>query len=287
MEIRKQTPTLGAEILGIDVRRIDADQFAKIYQAWLDHIVLVIRGQDLTIPDYLRYSSRFGRIKPHLVRRSRHPEFPELMLMDNRIGDNRVSEQTISTETLRTRGGQWHTDLSYEDVAAKATQLYSRAVPSSGGDTLFTSTYASYDALPERLRQRIASLSATYKYGGRGRRQIELLEPADRERKPAQHPLVKVHPETRRPVLYFNAAQILGIVGLEAQESDDLIAELTTYMVQPGHEYRHRWQVGDVVIWDNRCALHRATGDYPPGEHRSMWRVTIMEQDWQEQRLSA
>ena len=287
MEIRKQTPTIGAEIVGVDVRNLDDAQFNRIYQAWLDNIVLVIRGQTLSIQDYLSYSSRFGRIKPHLVRRSRHPEFPELMLMDNKVADNRVENQTISIETLRTRGGQWHTDLSYEDVAAKATQLHALAIPSTGGDTLYANSYAAYDALPDRLKQRIATLSACYKYGGRGRRQVELLEEADRNRQPAVHPLTKVHPETGRTALYFNAAQVLNILDVDTAESDDLIAELTGYTVQPGHEYRHKWQLGDIVIWDNRCALHRATGDYPPGERRSMWRVTIMERSWQEQRLSA
>lgn len=287
MDIRKLTPTIGAEVSGVDVTNLGDAAFERIYRAWLDSIVLVIRGQSLAIQDYLDYSERFGRVKPHLVRRSRHPEFPKLMLMDNLIADNRVEKQTIDTEVLRTRGGGWHSDLAYEDVPAKATQLYSRIIPSTGGDTLFASSYAAYDALPARLRERIAGLSAGYRYGGREQRQVELLEPEDRDRPLAVHPLVRVHPETGRKSLYFNTPLLIRIMDVEPAEGEDLIAELSEYIVQPDHQYRHQWQIGDLLLWDNRCALHRATGDYPPGERRLMWRVTIMDYDWQEARLSA
>ena len=167
MEIRKLTPHIGAEIVGVDVNNLTDSDFKKIYQAWLDHIVIVIRGQDLSIEQFLAHSERYGRVKPHLVLRSRHPTFPKLMLMDNVIADNRVKDQTIDTEVLRTRGGGWHTDLSYEVTPAKATQLHAQIIPSTGGDTLFASSYAAYDALPAKLRERIANMKAGYRYGGR------------------------------------------------------------------------------------------------------------------------
>lgn len=287
MEFRKLGDSIGVEVTDVDVTAIGDADFARIYQAWLDGSVLVIRGQDLGIEDYLAWSERFGRVKPHLVRRSWHPDHPKLMLMDNVVADNRVKDQTIDTDVLRTRGGGWHSDLSYEDPPAKATQLYSKIIPTSGGDTLFASSYAAYDALPEALKARIAGMNAGYRYGGRSGGQVELLEPEDRDRPLAVHPLVRVHPETGRKALYFNTHLLIRIMDVDAAEGEDLIAELSDYIVQPGHQYRHPWQLGDLLLWDNRCVVHKATGDYPPGERRLMWRVTIMDYDWRDERLSA
>jgi taurine dioxygenase len=175
------------------------------------------------------------------------------------------------------RGAEgWHTDGSYNENPFKATQLYAIAVPSRGGDTHFASTYAAYDALPERLRDRIAGLRGAYVYGGRKKRQT-LLDEEDRDWKPAFHPLIRTHPETGRKALYFDLNKLLYIEGLPEAESDALIEELKGYRVQPGAEYRHQWRKGDIVIWDNRCSYHKAAGDYPPEEDRIHWRVSICE----------
>jgi taurine dioxygenase len=136
--------------------------------------------------------------------------------------------------------------------------------------------YTAYDALPERLKNRLEGLQGAYVYGGR-RKKTALLNPEDRDRSPAFHPLVRIHPETGRKALYFDPGKILRIEGLAPVESDALIDELAGYMIQPGSEYRHQWRKGDVVIWDNRCSYHKAAGDYPPEEDRIHWRVSIKE----------
>jgi taurine dioxygenase len=160
-------------------------------------------------------------------------------------------------------------------VPFKATQLYALAIPSTGGDTLFASTYAAYDALPQKLRQRIEGLSGAYIYGGAKKIAIDLLNEEDRNLPPVLHPLIRVHPETGRKVLYFDPNKLLHIDGVSAAQSDALIEELTGYMVQPDAQYRHKWRKGDIVIWDNRCSYHKAAADYPPHEDRIHWRVSI------------
>jgi taurine dioxygenase len=204
--------------------------------------------------------------------------------MDNRILDTRKADEAVSAPPLLVKlGAVWHTDTSYDYVTAKATGMYSVMVPSRGGDTLFSNSYAAYDALPPTLKRRIDGLSATYVYGGRLKRQQERLEDSERGRPAAVHPLVQTHPETGRKTLYFNDGQIMTVLGVDSRESDALIAELAQRTGSTDGDYRHKWQAGDVVLWDNRCSIHCATGDYPVNERRVNWRTTIMERGWKTQ----
>jgi taurine dioxygenase len=136
--------------------------------------------------------------------------------------------------------------------------------------------YAACEALPPRLRERLEGRNGAFTYGGR-RKATALLNEEDREWTPVFHPIIRTHPETGRKALYFDPGKILRIEGLEAAESDALIDELTGYMIQPEGGYRHKWRVGDIVIWDNRCSYHKAAGDYPPEQDRIHWRVSIKE----------
>src|SRR5262249_33135775 len=256
MKIERPDPRIGAIATDVDVRALSDNDWNALYRAWLDGIVLVVRGQTLTIPQFLDYSRRFGRLKPHRVKRTRHAEYPELTVMGvgTRKADGKVDK------TIYDRGGGWHTDSPWDTEICKGTQLYGIEIPSYGGDTLFASMYDAYETLPETLKQRIHDLKAEHVYGGRGRRGNELLDPEDRNRPPAVHPIVRVHEETGRTSLYANPYHITRIQGLPEAESEALIAELTDHMVKTTAQYRHKWQVGDIVIWDNRCALPSATG---------------------------
>ena len=205
--------------------------------------------------------------------------------MDNRIEDTRTGEETQTASPRLVRvGNVWHTDTSYDYVTAKATGMYAVNVPSTGGDTLFSNSYLAWEKLPPALRRRIEGKSATYAYGGRLKRQQDRMEDSERGRPPAVHPLVQTHPETGRTSLYFNDGQITSVVGVDAAESDAIIAELAQHTSSKDGDYRHKWQRGDLVIWDNRCSIHCATGDYPVNERRTNWRSTIMDFGWQEQR---
>jgi taurine dioxygenase len=273
IEVRRLGKQIGAAIHGVDVRTLDDAGFATIYRAWLDYNVVVVPDQRLEIDDFLRYSRRFGVIRPHPSKSTRHPEYPEITL----LGANKFRADGTLDEAIYRRGAEgWHTDGAYDEEPFKATQLYALAVPSHGGDTLFASMYAAYDALPERLKQLLDGKKGVFTYGGR-RKATALLNPEDRDWTPVRHPIIRTHPETGRKALYFDPGKILSIDGVDDAESDALIDELTARMIVPEGEYRHRWSRGDIVIWDNRCSYHRAAGDYPPDEDRIHWRVSIKE----------
>jgi taurine dioxygenase len=273
IEVNRMTPQVGAIVEGVDVRKLDDATFATLYRTWLECNVLVVRGQELEIGDFLTYSRRFGLLEPHPSKSTRHPDCPEVTL----LGVNKFNPDGQLDMAIYRRGAEgWHTDGAYDEVPFKATQLYALAIPSRGGDTLFASMYAAYDALPQRLKGRLEGLQGAYVYGGR-RKKTALLNPEDRDRAPVFHPLVRTHSETGRKALYFDPGKILRIEGLEEAESDALIDELKGYMIQPGTEYHHQWRKGDIVIWDNRCSYHKAAGDYPPEEDRIHWRVSIKE----------
>jgi taurine dioxygenase len=273
MQIRRLGPQIGAEIDGVDVKTLDDSGFADVYRAWLAHNVVVVPGQQLEIDDFLRYSRRFGVVHPHPSKMTRHADHPEITV----LGVNKFGPDGRLDEAIYRRGAEgWHTDGAYDAEPFKATQLYALAVPNTGGDTLFASMYAAYDALPPALKQRVDGRQGLFTYGGR-RKATALLNAEDREWTPVRHPIVRPHPETGRKALYFDPGKILRIEGLEDAESDALIDELTARMIRPEGEYRHRWRKGDVVIWDNRCSYHKAAGDYPPEEDRIHWRVSIKE----------
>ena len=273
MDIRRLGAQIGVEIRGVDVKTLDDGGFAAIYRAWLDHNVAVVPDQDLQIEDFLRYSRRFGQVVPHPSKMTRHPDYPEITL----LGVNKFGADGRLDMAIYRRGAEgWHTDGAYDEEPFKATQLYALAVPSSGGDTCFASMYAAYDALPARLKQRLEGRTGAFTYGGR-RKATALLNEEDRDWTPVFHPIIRTHPETGRKGLYFDPGKILRIEGLAEAESDELIEELTSRMIQPEGEYRHRWRKGDIVIWDNRCSYHKAAGDYPPEEDRIHWRVSIKE----------
>jgi taurine dioxygenase len=273
VQIRRVGPQIGVEISDLDLRTLSDSDFHRIYQAWLGHNVMVVKDQDLTLDQFLAYSRRFGLVSPHPSKSTRHPEVPEITVM----GINKFKANGTLDEAVYRRGAEgWHTDGAYDDVPFKATQLYGLAIPNQGGDTHFASAYAAYDAMPERLRARLEGVRGAFTYGGRFGRDA-LLNPEDRGRPPAYHLIIRTHAETGRKSLYFDPGKILSIEGAETAESNDLIAELTALMIQPDGEYRHKWSVGDVVIWDNRCSYHKAAGDYPPEQDRIHWRTSIKE----------
>jgi taurine dioxygenase len=273
LQIRPMGPHTGGEITGVDVKTLDDEGFAPIYQAWLKYGVTVVRDQELEIEDFLSYSRRFGLIVPHPSKSTRHPDYPEITV----LGINKFGPDGTLNKNIYKRGANgFHTDGAYDAVPFKATQLYALAVPSIGGNTHFASMYMAYDALPERLKTLLEGRRAAYTYGGR-RKARALLNEEDRDWETVFHPLIRVHSETKRKSLYFDPGKILYIEGVEQQQSDDLIDELTERMIQPGAEYSHKWRVGDIVIWDNRCMVHKAAGDYPPEQDRIHWRVSIKE----------
>ncbi len=272
LEVNRLGGQIGAEVLGVDIRQLDEATFDVIYQTWLDCGVIAVREQNLEVEDFFRYSRRFGSLYQHPSKSTRHPKYPELTV----LGTDKFNADGSLNRAVYARGGEnWHTDGAYDEVPFKATQLYALAIPSQGGDTLFASMYAAYEALPDALKRRIGDRRGAFTYAGRSKLSAQLLNPEDRAWTPVLHPIIRTHPETGRKALYFDPGKILSIEGLDDAESEALIEELTGYMVQPEGQYRHKWRKGDVVIWDNRCTYHKAAADYPPEEDRIHWRVSI------------
>lgn len=274
VQFRQMGAQIGVAAYDVDLAALSERDFEALYQAWLAHNVLVVKHQTLTLADFLAYSRRFGLVVPHPSKSTRHPDVPEITVM----GVNKFRADGSLDDAVYRRGAEnWHTDGAYDEVPFKATQLYGLAIPDRGGDTLFASGYAAYAALPQRLKHRLENVRGAFTYGGR-RKSDALLNPEDRDRPAVFHPIVRLHPETGRKSLYFDPGKILSIEGAEPSESDELIDELTSRMIQPEGDYRHKWEVGDVVIWDNRCSYHKAAGDYPPDQDRIHWRTSI--KDW-------
>src|SRR6267378_2018321 len=162
MKLERPDARIGAIATDVDVRSLSDADWTALYRAWLDGIVLVVRGQTLTVSEFLAYSRRFGRLKPHRVKRTRHTEYPELTVMG--IGTKKADGKV--DKAIYDRGGGWHTDSPWDQDICKGTQLYGIEIPSYGGDTLFASMYEAYGALPDGLRKRIEGLKAEHVYGG-------------------------------------------------------------------------------------------------------------------------
>ena len=280
VQVRKLGESIGAEIFGVDAKSMSADAFSTVYRAFIDHCVIVLRNQHLEIDEFLGYAENYGTLLPHMNTSARHPDVPNLMLLDNKATgkpDPAKGEAPAKKTVFNIRGMGWHSDLGYAVETAKATVLYALIIPSSGGDTLFSNMYAAYDSLSDDLKARVEEKTATFRYGGRTDFNLGLLSNEDRDkRQVVRHSIVRVHPETGRRALYISPTQILAIDGLDKQESDSLIGALENHVAADTKIYRHKWSVGDLVIWDNRCLLHAATGDYPAHERRLHWRTTVM-----------
>lgn len=273
VEISHPNPYLGAIMTDVDVSSLSDDDFDVIYRTWLDRNVICVRGQQLEMPQFLEYCRRFGHIKPHLVKRTRHAKHPEITVM----GVDKRNTDGSFDKSILTRGVGWHTDLPWDQEICKGTQLYAAAIPSRGGDTLFANMYIAWERLPDGLKARVRDMRAAFVYGGRKKPHDDFLTDDDRALPPAVHSLVRVHEETGRTSLYLNPFHVTRILDMSSEESDALLEELFAHLIHDETVYRHEWQVGDIVIWDNRCCLHSATGDYPPEEDRIHWRVTIMQ----------
>jgi taurine dioxygenase len=248
---------LAAEVRGVDLRSLDDQKFAALRRAWHQHQVLLIRSQTLSDQDLIAFSRRFGDLDWAPVQETgrRFVEgLPEIYIVSN----VKVNGEPIGS--LGAGEAVWHTDMSYLDVPPMASMLYALEVPPSGGNTSFCSMYAIYEALPAEMKQRIAPLKikhdGTYNSGGFLRQGVTATD--DPRTSPgAVHPLICTHPDTGRQMLYLGRRRNAYLVGLELSESEALLDELWRYVERPEFDWEHAWRVGDLVMWDNRCTMHR------------------------------
>ena len=276
IEIRPLSDVLGAEVIGADLARFEDDaQYTRIHQALLDYGVLAIRNQQIKPEQQIAFSRRFGELEIHVLDQFLLPDHPEIL----RISNKTFNGQPVG---LQDAGNEWHTDLSYQACPALGSLLYALEIPPEGGDTLFANLYAAYDALADVMKARLDGLRAIHAYAqyhersrhkARGQARSDMTD-IQRARVPeVSHPLVRTHPETGRKALYLSPGLTVGIEGLN-EAGQALLKMLNEHATQPAFTYRHRWQLHDVLFWDNRRTIHLATA-YDPQYTRHMHRTTI------------
>lgn len=247
-EVSRLATALGAEVRGIDLAGADGDQIDAIRELLLEHLVLFFPGQRLSVEDHVAFGRHFGPLEGHPNLKNPFTDHPELF------------------ELAASQGGvadEWHTDITFQDEPALMSVLQMLRCPPTGGDTMWSSLYAAYDALSAPMKELCEGLTALHD-----------AHPHDRADKMAIHPVVRVHPDTGRRALYVSEHFTRRIVEMNAGESAALLEYLTRWITSPRFTVRYRWSEGTVAMWDNRCTQHVVLGDFE-GE-RIIQRVTVM-----------
>ena len=272
MEIVPLTKHIGAEIRGLDLReQPDAETLAAIYQAWLDHLVVVFPGQNLSQEDQLHVTSYFG--EPGDIDRpaAHHPKgfarmLPGIMLISN------IRENGEPIGALPDGEMMFHHDMIHREIPSKGTMLYAVEIPSTGGNTLFASGYAAYETLDPAIRAKLEGRRALhhYNYGSTQKDDTRGVEAFAEW----VHPVFRTHDETGKKAVYVNRLMTVKIVDMAEDMSDRLLNAVYDHAERPEFVYAHVWRKGDVLLWDNRCSSHART-DFPSNERRLMTRTTV------------
>jgi taurine dioxygenase len=273
LEVRPLPGAMGAEVRGLDLAKLDDESFRVLHQAYLDHLLVLVRAQELTDDDQVAVARRFGPIElpPHASERSSHQQYdgpPEITVVSNIKVDGVPIGELGDGEVI------WHSDYSFREVIAGMRILRAVKLPpaGAGGNTQFCNCYAGYQALPPRLRDivhgRTIKHDTAYDTNMNLRRGAQAV--ADVRTAPGpSHPIVSTHPETGCNALFLGRRPRHYVNGLTLADSDALLDELWSCMLEPGHIIEHEWREGDVVMWDNRCSLH-GRGRFDPCAQREL-----------------
>ena len=274
----KAIPTakpIGADIVGVDLTKplSDAD-FKTIFEAWMDRLVLRFRGQNLTKEQLLDFSARFGQLDKAPINVKGEPwiaGYPNLAVMSN------IMEKGQPVGSLGYGEAVWHTDMSYNEVTALGSLLYALEVTKTGGETGFMNMYHAYETLPADLKAAIEGKQikhdASRNSAGELRKGYKAVTDP-REASGAVHPIVIRHPVTKRRALFLGRRPFGYVVGLPVEESEQLLDRLWAHATREDCAWFQKWSVGDLLIWDNRCAMHKRTA-FDPSERRFMLRTQI------------
>jgi taurine dioxygenase len=275
IEVRPTGKALGAEIRGVDLSRpLNPSDIQAVLEAWSEHLVLLFRDQFISDPELIRFSRIFGDLDPcppNALGKQHSEEHLELAIVSNAM---------IDGEPLGSLGDgelRWHTDMSNHPIPPKASILHALEVSPEGGETEFCNMYAGTYDLPERLRIAIQGKWAHQDGGldsaGAPHRAVE-IEGVRREPPSAKHPLMRLHPDTDRAVLYLGRRPKQYVDGMHPAESDALLDELWAHATQDKYVWTHEWAVGDIIVWDNRCAMHRRNA-FPSAARRTLHRTQV------------
>ena len=270
-EINSITPTIGAEISGIDLsNNLNSQDLDSIYKNLIDHKVIFFRNQNLKPEDHVAFAKSFGDIEPPHPIYPHVENFPEITLLEN--------DPTNPPDT-----DEWHTDVTFKTEPPFTSILYSKEIPPSGGDTLWCSLIAIYEALPENIKIELESKRAIHDMGAfRNNFSSENNEEYSKKLNAgfekfgnAVHPVVKIHPILNKKFLYINPSFTRHIIGMDMTDSNNLLSYLFNFMTKPQYQVRFKWTPNTLALWDNRCTMHYAIGDYMP-HRRVMNRITVL-----------
>ena len=268
LRTRPLSLALGAEILDVDLSQPISDPlFERIRGCWHDNIVVLFRNQRLSEADQVRFAERFGPLALSHTRRYTTAN-PAVMLISN------IRENGKQIGALPDGEMQFHSDQCYQEKPAMASMLYAIEIPSAGGNTLFANAYKAYETLPDEIKRCLDGRKALHAYdydNASMKRGTQIKEGVPH----FAHPVFRTHPATGRKALYVNRLMTIAIEGLPEAESDELLEFLFAHQENPAFIYEHVWRVNDLLMWDNRCALH-ARSDFSNDERRLMRRVTVL-----------
>lgn len=278
-QVAPLSPAIGAEVRGAKLSEpIDEASFNEIFEAWLDHQVLLFRGQSLSDAHLVAFSRRFGTLDaaPRNEASNKYndghvTDMPEVTVISN------VIQNGVPIGALGDGESAWHTDMSYMPRPPSASILYGLETPPAGGDTGFANMYLAYETLPADLKAVVETHrcihDATYTSAGGLRKGV--TEVTDVRQAPgAHHPMVRTHPISGRPALFLGRRRNAYILGLPVEESERLLDRIWAHASQPHFTFHHKWRVGDVIMWDNRCVMHRRDS-FDPSSRRVMHRTQV------------
>ncbi len=267
MKLSRLCGALGAEVRGVDLARLDEAASLAIRDAFHEHLVLVFPDQDLPAGAQVEFTELFGPVEPHPLRTRRTVDgFPAVLIIENREGRPGA------------RNDYWHSDISHAERPPAVTVLHAREVTDGRGDTMFCNMYRAYEALSDGLREDLRGRRALHSGMATYARSLEhndarTIDPGE-VKPPRAHPVVRTHPATGRPALFVNPHFTIRFEDMTEDESRPLLDSLYAVATRPENVYRHRWRPGDVVMWDNRCAMHYAVMDYTEDMGRLLHRTT-------------
>jgi taurine dioxygenase len=267
IRIRQASYAVGAEISGVDLReRLDERTFAVIRQAFFDRLVLVFRGQSLSAEQQVQFLSNFGEVDRNLHAGSRfvHPERREIMWIRNPNSATGNPEDPY-------QGEHWHSDRSFTCYPTAISMLHAVQLPEVGGDTVFANGYRAYETLSPAMQQLVSGLDAVHVAGDSPQRKA-----SGKVTPPVAQPVVRIHPVTGRKAIYLaEFPKVVKFAGMTLEESRPLLDFLCHHATRDQNCYRHRWEPNDLIVWDNRCLIHAALGDYDRTQIRDLARSTV------------
>ncbi len=253
LRTRPLMPDFGVEIMDVDVTSAEPDVLGEIVAAFHRHGAIMLRGQYLDQPAQLAFTRLFGEPERNARPEWCDPDYPHVYVISNKVVNGRAIGDPHA-------GLGWHTDFSYAKRTALCTVLHSWEVPKEGSDTLLADLCAAWNALPEQRQRQLDGLSVHHSFAKLMARRNQTLSPEqERDFPDVWHPLVRTHPADGRKALWVSTGQVKGIVGMDEAEALALMEELVEFGTEERFVYRHKWQVGDILVWDNRCTLHRGT----------------------------